>query len=205
MTFEKRVFSRFWLNFFFQIKKMFFFSFASNQFETNLTFLGQIPSPIQLLVTIESPRTWQWARKKIWGLFPKTCFRWNGPLHESLKNISYFGLEFSRDWSGVDSVIESMRNLFWPFLITYRMFCVVAFVTPYKVHQIPFQKTFEQKEHPKGAPFASAFSVPLLRPPRNLLVKNEWYSGATKTSRWSSALRRQWFWRPGVGAPAGHW
>ena len=48
MTFEKRIFSRFWLNFFFQIKKMFFFSFASNQFETNLTFLGQIPSPIQL-------------------------------------------------------------------------------------------------------------------------------------------------------------
>ena len=48
MTFEKRIFSRFWLNFFFQIKKMFFFSFASNQFETNLTFLWQIPSPIQL-------------------------------------------------------------------------------------------------------------------------------------------------------------
>ena len=115
MTFEKRVFSRFWLNFFFQIKKNVFFSFASNQFETNLTFLGKIPSPIQLLVTIESPRTWQWARKKIWGLFPKTCFRWNGPLHESMKNISYFGLEFSRDWSGVDSVIESMRIFFLTF------------------------------------------------------------------------------------------
>ena len=37
MTFEKRIFSRFWLNFFFQ-KKNVFFSFASNQFETNLTF-----------------------------------------------------------------------------------------------------------------------------------------------------------------------
>ena len=43
---------------------MFFFSIASNQFETNLTFLGQIPSLIQLLVTIESPRTWQWAPRK---------------------------------------------------------------------------------------------------------------------------------------------
>ena len=93
------------------------------------------------------------ASKKIWGLFPKTCFRWNGPLHESLKNIIYFGLEFSRDWSGVDSVIESMRNLFRSFLITYRMFCVVAFVTPYKVHQIPFQKTFEQKRAPEGCSF----------------------------------------------------
>ena len=57
MTFEKWVFSRFCLNFFFQIKNFFIFSFASNQFETNLTSLGQIPSPIQLLVTIESPRT----------------------------------------------------------------------------------------------------------------------------------------------------
>ena len=28
--------------------KKFFFSIASNQFETNLTFLGQFPSPIQL-------------------------------------------------------------------------------------------------------------------------------------------------------------
>ena len=36
---------------------MFFFSIASNQFETNLTFLGQIPSLIQVLVTTESPRT----------------------------------------------------------------------------------------------------------------------------------------------------
>ena len=36
-----------------------FFTIASNQFETNLTFLGQIPSLIQLLLTIESPRTWK--------------------------------------------------------------------------------------------------------------------------------------------------
>ena len=57
MTFEKWVFSRFCLNFFFQIKIFFILSFASNQFETNLTSLGQIPSPIQLLGTIESPRT----------------------------------------------------------------------------------------------------------------------------------------------------
>ena len=97
---------------FYQIKKKFFFSIASNQFETNLTFLGQIPRLIQVLVTTESPRTWKWAPRKILGLFPKTCFRWNGPLHESLKNKSFFGLEFSRDWSGVDSVIESMRNFF---------------------------------------------------------------------------------------------
>ena len=165
MTFEKWVFSRFCLNFFFQIKIFFIFSFASNQFETNLTSLGQIPSPIQLLVTIESPRTWQWLRKKIWGLFSKTCFRWNGPLHESLKNISYFGLEFSRDWSGVDSVIESMRNLFRSFLITYRMFCVVAFVTPYKVHQIPFQKTFEQKRAPEGCSFCECVKRSPAPPP----------------------------------------
>ena len=78
-----------------------------------------------------------------------------------------------------------MRQLFWPFSITYRKFCVVAFVTPYKVHQIPFQKTFEQtKSTRRVLLFASAFSVPLLRPPRNLLVKNEWYIGATVTTRW---------------------
>ena len=136
--------------------------------------MGRIPSPIQLLVTIESPRTWQWTRKKIWGLFPKTCFRWNGPLHESLKNISYFGLEFSRDWSRVDSVIESMRNLFWPFLITYRMFCAVVLWHLTKFIRYRFRKLSSKKEHPKGAPFASALSVPLLRPPRNLLVKNHW-------------------------------
>ena len=162
---EKWVFSRFCLNFFFQIKFFFIFSFASNQFETNLTSLGQIPSPIQLLVTIENPRTWQWLRKKIWGLFPKTCFRWNGPLHESLKNISYFGLEFSRDWSSVDSAIESIRNLFRSFLITYRLFCVVAFVTPYKVHQIPFQKTFEQKRAPEGCSFCECVKRSPAPPP----------------------------------------
>ena len=33
------------------------------------------------------------------------------------------------------------------------MFCVVAFVTPYKVHQIPFKKTFEQKRAPEGCSF----------------------------------------------------
>ena len=43
--FEKSDFSRFWLNYFYQ---KIFFSVASNQFETNLTFLGQFPSPIQL-------------------------------------------------------------------------------------------------------------------------------------------------------------
>ena len=145
---------------------MFFFSIASNQFETNLTFLGQIPSLIQVLVTTESPRTWKRAPRKILGLFPKTCFRWNGPLHESLKNISYFGLQFSRDWSGVDSVIESMRkNFFWPFLITYRTFCVVAFVTPYKVHQIPFQKTFEQKRAPEGCSFCECVKRSPAPPP----------------------------------------
>ena len=127
--------------------------------------MGQIPSPIQLLVTIESPRTLQCARKKIWGLFPKTCFRWNGPLHESLKNISYFGLEFSRDLSGVDSVNESMRNLFWSFLITYRKFFVVAFVTPNKVHQIPFQKTFEQKRAPEGCSFCECVKRSPAPPP----------------------------------------
>ena len=103
--------------------------------------------------------------KKIWGLFPKTCFRWNGPLHESLKNISYFGLEFSRDLSGVDSVIESMRNLFWSFLITYRKFFVVAFVTPNKVHQIPFQKTFEQKRAPEGCSFCECVKRSPAPPP----------------------------------------
>ena len=64
------------------------------------------------------------------------------------------------------------------------MFCVVAFVTPYKVHQIPFQKLSSKKEHPKGAPFASALSVPLLRPQRNPLVKSHLISGATVTTRW---------------------
>ena len=47
-----------------------------------------------------------------------------------------------------------------------------------------FHMTFEQKNTRRVLFFASAFSVPLLRPPRNLLVKNEWYSGATKNSRW---------------------
>ena len=116
MTFWKKGFFTFLTQVFLSNKKKsFFFSIASNQFETNLTFLGQIPSLIQVLVTTESPRTWKWAPKKILGLFPKTCFRWNGPLHESLKNISYFGLQFSRDWSGVDSVIESMRKFFLTF------------------------------------------------------------------------------------------
>ena len=96
-----------------------------------------------------------------------------------------------------------MRQLFWPFSITYRKFCVVAFVTPYKVHQIPFQKTFEQtKSTRRVLLFASAFSVPLLRPPRNLLVKNEWYIGATVTTRWSSAFRRLRAGRTGEGAPS---
>ena len=36
---------------------MFFFSIATNQLEINLTFLGQIPRLIQVLVTTESPRT----------------------------------------------------------------------------------------------------------------------------------------------------
>ena len=148
--------------------------------------MGQIPSPIQLLVTIESPRTLQCARKKIWGLFPKTCFRWNGPLHESLKNISYFGLEFSRDLSGVDSVNESMRNLFWSFLITYRKFFVVAFVTPNKVHQIPFQKTFEQKRAPEGCSFCECVKRSPAPPPAEPTrqKKSHLLSGATVTTRW---------------------
>ena len=141
---KKKGFFTFLTQVFLSNKKKVFFSIASNQFETNLTFLGQIPSLIHLLVTIESPRTWKWAPSKLLGLFPKTCFRWNSPLHESLKNISYFVLGFSRDWSGVASVIESVINLFWPLMIRYRKFCHVAFVTPYKVHQIPFHKTFEQ-------------------------------------------------------------
>ena len=141
--------------------------------------------------------------KKIWGLFPKTCFRWNGPLHESLKNISYFGLEFSRDWSGVDSVIESMRNLFWSFLITYRMFCVVAFVTPYKVHQIPFQKTFEQKWAPEGCSFCECVQrspAPLPAEPTPSKVTDlagpQWQLGGRPPS---ASLFSEF----GVGAPNG--
>ena len=142
------------------------------------------------------------ASKKIWGLFPKTCFRWNGPLHESLKNIIYFGLEFSRDWSGVDSVIESMRNLFRSFLITYRMFCVVAFVTPYKVHQIPFQKTFEQKRAPEGCSFLRvrlAFPCSAPRGTFSSKVKKlagpQWQLGGRRVRLWRSA-------ETGEGAPS---
>ena len=142
--FDKKGFLTFLTQLFFINKKIVFFSIVSNQIETNLTCLGRIPSPIQLLVTIESPVTWKWARKTISGLFPKTCFRWNSPLHESLKNVIKFVLEYSRDWTGVASVIESVINLFWPLLIRYRKFCHVAFKTPYKVHQIPFHNTFEQ-------------------------------------------------------------
>ena len=165
--------------------------------------MGQIPSPIQLLVTIESPRTLQCARKKIWGLFPKTCFRWNGPLHESLKNISYFGLEFSRDLSGVDSVIESMRNLFWSFLITYRKFFVVAFVTPNKVHQIPFQKTFEQKRAPEGCSFCECVKRSPAPPPAEptrqkkvtYLAGPQWQLGGRRVRLWRSV-------ETGEGAPS---
>ena len=165
--------------------------------------MGQIPSPIQLLVTIESPRTLQCARKKIWGLFPKTCFRWNGPLHESLKNISYFGLEFSRDLSGVDSVNESMRNLFWSFLITYRKFFVVAFVTPNKVHQIPFQKTFEQKRAPEGCSFCECVKRSPAPPPAEptrqkkvtYLAGPQWQLGGRRVRLWRSA-------ETGEGAPS---
>ena len=165
--------------------------------------MGQIPSPIQLLVTIESPRTLQCARKKIWGLFPKTCFRWNGPLHESLKNISYFGLEFSRDLSGVDSVNESMRNLFWSFLITYRKFFVVAFVTPNKVHQIPFQKTFEQKRAPEGCSFCECVKRSPAPPPAEptrqkkvtYLAGPQWQLGGRRVRLWRSV-------ETGEGAPS---
>ena len=122
--------------------------------------------------------------KKIWGLFPKTCFRWNGPLHESLKNKSYFGLEFSRDWSGVDSVIESMRNFFDLFLSHTEHFVSLLLWHLTKFIRYRFRKLSSKKEHPKGAPFASALSVPLLRPPRNLLLKSQEYSGATVTTRW---------------------
>ena len=59
MTFEKKEFFTFLTQVFLSNKKKKIFSIASNQFETNLTFLGQIPSLIQLLVTIESPRTWK--------------------------------------------------------------------------------------------------------------------------------------------------
>ena len=166
--------------------------------------MGQIPSPIQLLVTIESPRTLECARKKIWGLFPKTCFRWNGPLHESLKNISYFGLEFSRDLSGVDSVIESMRNLFWSFLITYRKFFVVAFVTPNKVHQIPFQKTFEQKRAPEGCSFCECVKRSPAPPPAEptrqkkvtYLAGPQWQLGGRRIRLWRSV-------ETGEGGPVG--
>ena len=47
MTFEKKDFFTF-LTQLFLSNKNFFFSIASNQLETNLTFLGQIPSPFQL-------------------------------------------------------------------------------------------------------------------------------------------------------------
>ena len=153
MTFEKRVFSRFWLNFFFIIKKKFFFFFCFYSIWDKLNLFGTNSKSNSAIGHNWKSTYMTMGSKKKWGLFPKTCFRWNGPLHESLKNISYFGLEFSRDWSGVDSVIESMRNLFWPFLITFRTFCLVAFVTPYKVHQIPFQKFFEQKRAPEGCSF----------------------------------------------------
>ena len=77
-----------------------------------------------------------------------------------------------------------MRNLFRSFLITYRMFCVVAFVTPYKVHQIPFQKTFEQKRAPEGCSFCECVKRSPAPPPRNPLVKSHLISGATVTTRW---------------------
>ena len=94
MTFwQKGIFNVSDSTIFYQQKKIVFFSIVSNQIDTNLTCLGRIPSPIQLLVTIESPFTWKWAQKKILGLFPKTCFRWNSPLHESLKNVINFVLE----------------------------------------------------------------------------------------------------------------
>ena len=65
----------------------------------------------------------------------------------------------------------------------------------------PFHKTFEQKKSTRRVLlFASAFSVPLLRPPRNLLLKSQEISGATVTTRWSSALRRQRYGEARVGS-----
>ena len=58
-----------------------------------------------------------------------------------------------------------MRSLFWHFLITFRTFCVVAFVTPYKVHQPPFQKTFEQKRAPEGCSFCECVKRSPAPPP----------------------------------------
>ena len=85
------------------------------------------------------------------------------------KNISYFGLKFSRDWSGVDSVIESMTKYFWPLLIRYRKFCDVVFVIPCKVHQFqPFQQTLEQKKSNRRVLFfASATCVEANGPQAN--------------------------------------
>ena len=144
---------------------MFFFSIASNQFETNLTFLGQIPSLIQVLVTTESPRTWKWAPRKILGLFPKTCFRWNGPLHESLKNISYFGLQFSRDWSGVDSVIESMRKFFLTFSNHIQNVLCCCFCDTLQSSSDTVKKTFEQKRAPEGCSFCECVKRSPAPPP----------------------------------------
>ena len=103
--------------------------------------------------------------KKYEDCFRKLVFVGTVLFMNHWKTKNYFGLEFSRDWSGVDSIIESMRIFFWPFLITYRTFCVVAFVAPYKVHQIPFQKTFEQKRAPEGCSFCECVKRSPAPPP----------------------------------------
>ena len=84
MNFEKkRDFSRFYLNYFYQIKKMFFFSIDSNHFETKLTFWDLIQVEIAYWKQLKVDKLKNETKNKLTGLFPKTCFCWNSPLQES--------------------------------------------------------------------------------------------------------------------------
>ena len=96
-----------------------------------------------------------------------------------------------------------MRNLFWSFLITYRKFFVVAFVTPNKVHQIPFQKTFEQKRAPEGCSFCECVKRSPAPPPAEptrqkkvtYLAGPQWQLGGRRVRLWRSV-------ETGEGAPS---
>ena len=104
------------------------------------------------------------------------------------ENISYFVLKFSRDWSGVDSVIESMTKICWPLLIRYRNFCDVAFVIPCKVHHFqPFQQTLEQKRATEGCSFLRVPHVLKPMAPRPMLTNQTHKNFAPlvkDTARW---------------------
>ena len=106
------------------------------------------------------------------------CYCWDSPLKDLSKFSKLLDLGYIPRF-----LFRSCQDPFVSMTTVMQKISRVTASNTYSSKQ--FVETSEQKKSTRCVLlFASPFTVPLLRPPRNLLVKSQTYSGATKTSRW---------------------